>query len=241
MATLTNELEAESRDTDDSTNRELRENSMVPAVVYGQDAQNRNLVVRQGDIEPLLKSGALNNRLLELSVEDESKERNVLIKDIDLDPVTDGLIHVDFHQVRPNDTVEVEVPVQLAGQSPGVEMEGGIIDQPLRQLTVECQVKNIPTEIEVDIGELDIGDAVFISDVRPPAGVELVDDPQRTIVSIQPPEEFDLETTPAAETEAIEETVEEAMEEVAEAEEEELEESEETAAEEAGEAEGFEE
>jgi large subunit ribosomal protein L25 len=241
MVTLTNELEAEPREKNESTNRELRENSMVPAVVYGQDAENRSLVVRQGDIEPLLRNGALNNRLLELTVEDESDERSVLIKDIDLDPVTDGLIHVDFHQVRSEDTVEVEVPVQLGGESPGVEMEGGIIDQPLRQLTVDCQVKNIPEEIEVDIGELDIGDAIFVSDVTPPLGVELADDPERTIVSIQPPEEFDLETTPAAETEAIEETVEEAMEEVAEAEEEELEEGEEAAAEEAVEEEEFEE
>jgi large subunit ribosomal protein L25 len=213
---------------------------MIPAVVYGQEAENRNLAVRQGDIEPLLKNGALNNRLIELDVEDESDDRSVLIKDIDLDPVTDGLIHVDFHQVRSEDTVEVEVPVQLVGESPGVEMEDGIIDQPLRQLAVECKVQDIPGDIEVDIGELDIGDAIFVSDVTPPSGVELADDPERTIVSIQPPEEFDLETTPAAETEAIEETVEEAMEEVAEAEEEELEEGEE-AAEEAAEEEDFEE
>lgn len=240
MVTLTNELEAEPRNKDESTNRELREDSMIPAVVYGQDAENRSLAVQQGDIEPLLKNGALNNRLIELAVEDESEERSVLIKDIDLDPVTDGLIHVDFHQVRSEDTVEVEVPVELVGDSPGVEMEGGIIDQPLRQLTVDCKVKDIPSEIEVDIGELDIGDAIFVSDVTPPSGVELTDNLERTIVSIQPPEEFDLDTTPTAETEAIEETVEEAMEEVAEAEEEELEEGEETAGEEAVEEEGFE-
>lgn len=227
MATLTNELEAQPREeTGQSANRDLREESMIPAVVYGQETDNKNLAVRKGDIEPLLRNGALNNRLIDLDVDDEDDERSVLIKDIDQDPVTDGIIHVDFHQVRSQDTVEVDVPVTLVGESPGVELEGGIIDQPLRTLSVECKVKDIPQEIEVDIGELDIGDAVFVSNVAPPAGVTLMNNPERTIVSIQPPEEFDVETTPAEETEAIEETVEEAMEEVAEGEEE-LEEGEE--------------
>lgn len=229
MATLTNELQAESREqTGQSANRELREESMIPAVVYGKETENKNLAVRKGDIEPLLRDGALNNRLIDLDVDDEDDERSVLIKDIDQDPVTDGIIHVDFHQVRSQDTVEVNVPVTLVSESPGVELEGGIIDQPLRTLSVECKVKDIPGEIEVDIGELDIGDAVFVSNVTPPVGVTLMNNPERTIVSIQPPEEFDVETTPAEETEAIEETVEEAMEEVAEGEEE-LEEGEEPA------------
>lgn len=229
MATLTNELEAEPREeTGQSANRDLREESMIPAVVYGQETDNKNLAVRKGDIEPLLRTGALNNRLIDLDVGDEDDDRSVLIKEIDLDPVTDGIIHVDFHQVRSQDTVEVDVPVTLVGESPGVEMDGGIIDQPLRTLSVECKVKDIPGELEVDIGELEIGDAVFVSDVTPPSGVTLMNDPERTIISIQPPEEFDVETTPAEETEAIEETVEEAMEEVAEGEEgEELEEGEE--------------
>lgn len=238
MATLTNELEAEPREeTGQSANRELREESMVPAVVYGQETDNRNLAIRKGDIEPLLRNGALNNRLIDLDVDDEDEDRSVLIKDIDLDPVTDVIIHVDFHQVRSQDTVEVDVPVTLVGESPGVELDGGIIDQPLRTLSVECKVKDIPNELEVDIDELEIGDAVFVSNVTPPSGVTLMNDPERTIVSIQPPEEFDVETTPAEETEAIEETVEEAMEEVAEGEEEELEEGEEAEGEAAADAE----
>jgi large subunit ribosomal protein L25 len=227
MATLTNYLEAEERErTGQSANGELRKNSKIPAVVYGKEVDSKNLIVQQGDIEPLLKDGALNNRLLDLDVDGESDERSVLIKDIDLDPVTDRLLHVDFHQVRPDDTVQVEVPVTLVGESPGIELDGGIIDQPMRTLSVECEVKNIPEELEVSIDDLEIGDAVFVSNVDTPVGVELMDNPSRTIVSIQPPEEFDVETTPAEETEVIEETVEEAMEDVAEAEEEELEEGE---------------
>lgn len=227
MATAKSTLTAELRDdTGQSANRQLRENEKIPAVVYGQGIDNKNLTINRGDIVPMLREGALNNRLLELEIEEEDDERNVLIKDIDQDPVDDNLIHVDFHQVHSDDEVEIEVPLELVGESPGVEMDGGIIDQPRRRVAVECKVKNIPGKIEVDISELEIGDAVFVEDLTVPSGVTLADQPKQTLVSIQPPEEFDLEVTPAQEAAEIEETVEEAMEEVAEAEEE-LEEGEE--------------
>ncbi|MFB6346125.1 MAG: 50S ribosomal protein L25 [bacterium] len=216
-------LKAETRDeTDQSSNRQLRENKKIPAVIYGQGIENKNLSIKRGDIVPLLQSGALNNRLLELEIDDENDQRSVLIKDVDQDPVSDNLIHVDFHQVRSEDEVQIEVPIKLVGESPGVELDNGIIDQPMRTVSVDCKVKDIPGELEVDIGDLEVGDAVFVEDLSVPAGVTITDKPEQTIVSIQPPEEFDLEVTPAQETAEIEETVEEAMEEVAEAEEEEL-------------------
>lgn len=241
MSDSSDNLTAQVREnTGQSSNRKLREDSIIPAVVYGRGINNRNLSVRKGDLEPLLKDGAMGNRLLELDVEEEEESRSVLIKDLELDPVTDGILHVDFHQVQSEDTVQVEVPVELKGESPGVELEGGIIDQPMRTLTVECEVKDIPESFELEIDELDIGDAIFVSDVDTKSGIRLQNNPQRTIISIQPPEEFEVDTTPAEETEAIEETVEEAMEEVAEGEEGEVaEEGEEPEADESGEGEEF--
>lgn len=228
MSASMDRLTAKTReDTGKSANRKLRDQAKIPAVVYGREVDSRNLTVRKSDIEPLLRDGALNNRLLELNVEGDNRERNVLIKDVDLDPISDNLLHVDFHQVRAEDRVQVDVPVELTGESPGVEMENGIIGQPMRTFTVDCKVKNIPERIEVDIGDLEVGDAVFVSDVTPPSGVTLLDKPERAVVTIQPPEEFDVDTTPTEEVEAIEETVEEAMEEVAEGEEIEEEEREE--------------
>lgn len=237
MSPAQSKLKAEVReDTGQSINRKLREDEKVPAVVYGQGVENKNLSVERGEIVPLLRDGALNNRLLELEIDEEDDERSVLIKDIDQDPVDDNLIHVDFHQVRSDDRVQIEVPIELVGESPGVELDNGIIDQPMRTVSVDCKVKDIPEKLEVDIGELEIGDAVFVEDLTPPAGVTITDKPKQTLVSIQPPEEFDLEVTPAEEAAEIEETVEEAMEEVAEAEEE-VPEEEEVEGEEAPEAE----
>lgn len=214
-------LNARPRSTDngDASPRELRQNARVPGVVYGRGLENRELSVSREELVKLLRKGGLQNTLVDLQVEDEDEARNVLIKDVQLHPVEDRVMHVDFHQVHADDRVQVDVPIELVGESPGVERDNGIVDQPVRELQVECRVDELPSTIRVDIGELEIGDALMVEDIDPPRDVEFLTAQDRTILSIQPPREFDLETTPATEAEVIEETVEEALEEVAEGEE----------------------
>lgn len=213
-------------ETGKSASRELRGNGRVPAVVYGRGVDNVNLSVHRDELLKLLRDGAFQNVLVDLEIDEEDGPRNVLIKDVQIHPVKDRVIHVDLHQVHADDRVQVAVPVELIGESPGVEQENGIIDQPVRQLRVDCRVDQLPASLSVDIDGLEIGDAVMVADVDVPQGVTLLTPEDRTVVSIQPPREFDLEVTPSAEAEVIEETVEEALEEVAEGElaEEELEE-----------------
>ncbi len=213
-------LKAEPRDkTGESANRKLRQNGKVPAVLYGREVQNLNLQVNRNQARSLLQTGAINNVLVELEVEGEDDPREVLIKDVDLHPVESHLVHLDFHQVSPDDDVQVKVPIHLVGESVGVEEEDGIVDQPLRFVQVDCKASNIPESMDVDISELGIGDALFVGDIDLPPGVRVLEDDDRTVVSVQPPEEFEVEPEPAAEAEEIAETVEEAMEEVVEGEE----------------------
>jgi large subunit ribosomal protein L25 len=229
-------ISAEERDaTGKSNNRKLREGERIPAVVYGRKIDNKNLHVHAPELRSVLKEGAVSNVLVELNVEGETDPREVLIKDVDIHPVESSLQHVDFHEVSPEDTVQVKVPVNLNGPSVGVEQEGGILFQPVREVMVECKATEIPEQVDVDITELDIGDVLFIRDIPTTSAVEILDDEDRTLVSIQPPKEYDLEPTVPEVGEEIEETVEEALEEAAEAEGEEIEGE---AAEEAAEAEG---
>lgn len=211
-------LTARSRsDSGRRASRELREDGRVPAVLYGRGVDNLNLSVARDPLEKLLRQGALQNVLVDLEVEEDAEDaRSVLIKDVQLHPVEDRVMHVDLHQVHADDRVQVEVPVRLEGESPGVEQENGIVDQPVRELRVDCRVDQLPSTLPVSIDGLEIGDAVMVEDVEVPDGVTLLTPSDRTIVSIQPPREFDLEVTPAAEAEAIEETVEEALEEITE-------------------------
>lgn len=206
----------EREQTGKSENRKLRENERIPAVVYGREVENKNLHVRAPDLRSVLKTGAISNVLVELNIEGEDEPRNVLIKDVNLHPVESDLRHVDFHEVSPEDTVQVKVPVNLAGQSVGVEQEGGIIFQPVREVMVECKATAIPEQIDVDITDLEIGDVLFIRDIPTSRDVEILDESDRTLVSIQPPKEYDLEPTVPEIGEEIEETVEEALEEAAE-------------------------
>ena len=209
-------LDAKKREnTGKSANTHLRAAGEVPAVLYGREVEGSlNLAVDVRDISALLKKGALNNVLVDLKVDDDT--RQVLIKDIDLHPVNSQLLHVDFHQVSPSDKVQVKVPVNLVGESIGVKEENGIVDQPVRSLRVACRADNIPETIEIDISDMEIGDTVTVGDIPLSADVEIMSGDSRTVASIQPPEEFDLTVTPAAGVETIEETVEEAMEKVGE-------------------------
>jgi len=227
--------------TGQSHNRKLREKQIVPAVVYGREVENKNLRVPATEIRSVLEEGGLSNVLVELDVDDEEDTRDVLIKDVDIHPVESNLRHVDFHQVSPTDDVQVKVPVELSGQSVGVEQEGGIIFQPVREITVSCQVQDIPSSIDLDISELDIGDVLFIRDIPTSDSVEIIEDSDRTVVSIQPPKEYDLEPTVPEVGAEVEETVEEALEEAAELEEEVEAEPADEEAEEAQTAEGSEE
>lgn len=228
-------LSAEIREkTGTGSCKRLRRQGQIPAVVYGRDVESTNLVLDKLEIRELLREGAMKNVLLELDVESEDEPRDVLIKDADIHPVSSNLLHVDLQQVSPEHRVKVEVPIKLVGTSVGVERDNGILDQPLRSLRIGCKASDLPPQIEIQIEELEIGDAVYVEDLDVPDEVDVLTPGDRVVVSVQPPEEFDLEVEPAAGVEAVEETVEEALEEAEEVEE--LEEAEEGEAEEGEEA-----
>ncbi len=221
---MEHQLTAEVREeTGSGPSGRYRKEELIPAVLYGREVEPKNLLLDVHEISELLREGARGNVLVDLQLASDDEKRQVLIKDADLDPVTSELLHVDLHQVSPEDRVQVKVPVKLTGESPGVEQEDGILDKPIRTLRIDCQASEIPPQIEVSIAEMEIGDKIFVEDIEVAAGVDILTDPQRVVVSVQPPEEFDLEVTPAAGVGLIEETVEEALEEAEEVEGEEVE------------------
>ncbi len=238
------QLSAEIREeTGSGPSGRYREEELIPAVLYGREVETKNLLLDAHEISELLRDGALNNVLVDLQLASDDEKRQVLIKDADLDPVSSDLLHVDLHQVSPEDRVQVKVPVKLTGESPGVEQEDGILDKPVRTLRIDCQASEIPSQIDVSIAEMEIGDKIFVRDLEVGENIDILTDQDRVLVSVQPPEEFDLEVTPAAGVGVIEETVEEALEEAEEVEAEEVEAEEEAEEGEAaeGEAEAVEE
>jgi len=176
--------------------RRLRSAGRVPGIVYGHGVENAAIAIPEKSLLEVLHSGA---RMLKLDL--EGAEENVLVKEVQRDSLTDKIIHIDFARVSLDERVEVSVPVKLRGTPVGVK-EGGIIDQPLRELDVECVATQIPEVLEVDVSSLEIGQSILVRDVSLPGGLRVLNEPELIVVSVLAPKEE--EVAPAVEEAAAE-------------------------------------
>jgi large subunit ribosomal protein L25 len=164
--------------------RRARRAGRVPAVLYGHGMDPVHLYVDARDMGFAMRTDAGANVLLDLQV---GKQRHLALpREIQRHPIRGSLIHVDFLAVRRGEKVTVSVRVHIVGEAPGVR-EGGIADQDLYQLNVEAEVTRVPESIEVDISGLNLGDVLRVSDVTPPSGVTILDDPDASVVSVVAP------------------------------------------------------
>jgi len=160
MKTVT--LEANKRkDTNKATRKRLRREGRVPGVFYSKRLDTIPVDVLEKKIRPLVFTAKTN--LISLKIEGQ-EELECIIKDIQFDPVTDEIVHFDLLGLTRGEMIQLEVPVQLLGSSIGVR-EGGLLQQILHKVEVECLPKHIPEHIPIDISELAIGDSVLISDL----------------------------------------------------------------------------
>jgi large subunit ribosomal protein L25 len=187
-----NVLSAEPRDgVGKGVNRKLRAAGRIPGVVYGKRREPQSIQLDPTALEKLLRgSGAGLNTLIDLSV--NGRTDTVLVKELQRHPVQGAFWHVDFYQVDLTQKITVSVPIHFVGKARGVEF-GGILDHPLRELEVECLPRAIPEFVEVDVSSLEIGQAIHVSELRLPEGVEVKTDPALPVASV---------VLPAAEVEA---------------------------------------
>jgi large subunit ribosomal protein L25 len=172
--------------------RRLRRKGLVPAVVYGHKEGTRSLVLSVEEVQNAIRHGV---RVVDLRL--EGKQEKALIKDVQWDHLGKDLLHVDFARVAIDERIVVTVPIELRGTSPGVNA-GGILDQPIHSVSVECLAVSIPEAIRVNIGELQIGGAIHVRDLVLPPGVKSMGDPEAIIVHVKQPA-AEPEAAPAAE------------------------------------------
>lgn len=186
-------LEAEERDLIGKQQvKHLRQEGKVPAIVYGKDIENKPIQVEHENLIKVLHTSAGENVIIELDIKGEEKKKskgtlNVILKEIQQHPITTDIIHVDFSKISLTEKIEVKVYIKIKGESVGVTKDNGILEVPLRELNIRCLPTDIPEEIDVQVGDLEIGDTIHVRDITPPEGVEILDDPERTIVSIAAP------------------------------------------------------
>jgi large subunit ribosomal protein L25 len=190
--------------------KKLRKEEKIPAVLYGHEEKPVPIWVALEDLRTLFKSLKSESEIFTLDV--KGKKR-VIIKDIQRDPITSELLHIDFQHLHRGEKIKAHVPIILEGESIGVE-QGGILDQILREVTVEAIPREMPSSFTLDITDLKVGSSLHVRDIDS-GNAKILEEPERTIVTILTPKVRKEEEEIVAEEELVEEELaeEEAVEE----------------------------
>jgi len=165
-------LKAEHRTaTGRSAARKLKALGIVPAVIYGAKDKPQPLQVSARDINAMLSHASGENILVELEIPGEKSNRTALVQEIQHAPLGGAVLHIDFHAVSMDETIHAEVPLESFGMANGVKNFGGLLEQSLRTLAVECLPRDLPDRITVDVSALEIGDSIHVRDIKLPSGV----------------------------------------------------------------------
>lgn len=166
--------------------RALRRDGRAPAIIYGPKMAPQPVSVEVRDFDRKVGDG-MHSHLLRLSdAGGGSGERLVLVKDVQRHPITRGLLHADFYEVDVRERIRVDVALNFVGKAAGVDL-GGILQPIRRSVEVLCLPLQIPDEMTIDVSRLGIHDAIHVSDLVPPDGVEIPHDTDFAIVTVLPP------------------------------------------------------
>jgi large subunit ribosomal protein L25 len=168
-------LNAEMRDDmGKGASRRLRRAKKLPAIVYGAGKNPENLTLEQKEVQYHLQNEAFFTQIIELNV--GGKKQDVLLRDLQHHPYKIDILHMDLQRVEAKKEVHVNVPLHFINEeiAPGVKQEGGAISHVVTEVVVVCLPKDIPEFIEVDLGELHMGDILHLTDLKMPAGVEVL-------------------------------------------------------------------
>ncbi|CAN5790590.1 50S ribosomal protein L25/general stress protein Ctc [soil metagenome] len=180
--------------------RRLRRTGRVPAVAYGSGLEATPVSIDSLELYHVLHTGAGLNAVIGLDVDGEV--HLTLAREVQRHPVRRDIQHVDFVVVDRSTKVTVDVPIELLGESPGAD-EGGVIDQVRFSTSVEVLPFDVPDSLQLDISDMQLGDVKRLGDINVPDGVELLEDPDRAVVSVAIPA-ADVPDTTVAEDDALE-------------------------------------
>lgn len=179
-------LDVEVRDKSVSA-KSLRRNGGIPAEYYGHGRENMSLKLDYQGFRKLYRRAG-ENTVVELHVGDDKKKINVLVHNIDLHPVTDEIIHVEFIHVNMDEEVHTHIPLEFTGTAPAVKELAGILTTHYNEVEVKCLPKDLVHSIEVDISGLnDFTDAIHFSDLNLPEGMTMLNDPEVTVATCVAP------------------------------------------------------
>jgi large subunit ribosomal protein L25 len=188
-------------DTGKGVARKLRSAGQIPGIIYGHARDPQALAINTRDFEKLLEHISAENTVIELSL--DGRTSRTLIREIQRHPFRREYLHVDFQELVAGETVVVRIPLVIIGLAIGVRLEGGVLDQTLRDLEIEVDPANMPNHIDVDVTNLNIGESIHVRDLTLPPGVTPLTDIDAAIVVCAAPRAV-VEATAAAPVEGAE-------------------------------------
>lgn len=197
------ELMAQRRSTVGTrSTKRLREEGVIPCIVYGKATKPIPIRVEHKALMNLLHAKGGEHPLVHLDIQgDTSLKTPALVKALQYDPIDGHILHVDFQAITLTERIRVKVPVVLKGEAVGVKQEGGILEQFLREVEVECLPTEIPAHVEVDISALNIGQTLHVSDLPAVYHAKITTDATGVIASVQQPKQEKVEEVAPAVTE----------------------------------------
>lgn len=165
--------------------RALRREGQLPAVLYGHNgSESISLTVNGREAEKLVRSASINNTLITVDIPDLPWKGQALLREVQAHPWKQELYHLSFFSVASQDSVEVVVPVNYTGVAKGVKEDGATLDVIVSELAIRCAPDAIPEVLDIDVSALEVGNNLHISDLKLPAGVEVVTDTDKTLVTV---------------------------------------------------------
>ncbi len=186
-------LKVEKRDLNDNINQ-LRKAGKIPAVFYGKKETSTPILVAKSEFEKVLKEAGESTII---NLHGDGIDVDVLIQDVDFDPVKDLARHADFYAIQKDKKIEVKIPLEFIGESKAVKELGGILVKVMHEVEIEALPKDLPHSLSVDISVLEsFTDTVTAKDIKLPSGVELKVKPDEVVASVYEPKEEVAEVAP---------------------------------------------
>ncbi len=166
--------------------KQLKTDGLVPGNIYGAKVPTQALQFNARELASLLDHAASESVLVEVVIAG-GEPTTALIQEVQHHPVTRRVLHVDLHAVAMDEVIHAEVPIESTGTSPGVSVAGGVLQQSLRTLEIECLPGDLPDFVLVDIASLNIGDSLHVRDLALPRGVTAKTDAELTVFAVTAP------------------------------------------------------
>jgi large subunit ribosomal protein L25 len=181
----------------------LRAAGSIPANIYGKSISPQNLQVDAEAFSDLIHSAHSEIVLVDLEVAGDAKARLALVQDVQHHPLSGEVLHVDFHEVKPDEMITIRIPIEATGEAEGVKTGGGTLEHVLQKVRVTALPKDLPEQIVVDVSALAVGQAIQIGQIQAPAGVTILGDKHLRVFAVAAPV-TEAEAAPAAAAEGAE-------------------------------------